>query len=154
MKKILFALIACAGLSMTACSLDEYNPKEITGDEILATYDGFYGMQAQCYAPIYGQLYTVTDFIAMAEGGTDLWVTANNKTHTKEMFYYESLVPSANKGWDKAFTQMYSALGLCNAIISRADAVAENIEFNIKTDLGPASQEVDLIISVEGVQQK
>lgn len=128
MKKILFALIACAGLSMTACSLDEYNPKEITGDEILATYDGFYGMQAQCYAPIYGQLYTVTDFIAMAEGGTDLWVTANNKTHTKEMFYYESLVPSANKGWDKAFTQMYSALGLCNAIISRADAVAENIE--------------------------
>ncbi|HGV7266560.1 TPA: hypothetical protein IHJ45_RS18345, partial [Escherichia coli] len=26
--------------------------------------------------------------------------------------------------------------------------------FNIKTDLGPASQEVDLIISVEGVQQK
>ncbi|EHZ6501177.1 YceI family protein [Escherichia coli] len=27
-------------------------------------------------------------------------------------------------------------------------------DFNIKTDLGPASQEVDLIISVEGVQQK
>lgn len=26
-------------------------------------------------------------------------------------------------------------------------------DFNIKTDLGPASQEVDLIISVEGVQQ-
>ncbi|MGK3327888.1 YceI family protein, partial [Escherichia fergusonii] len=25
---------------------------------------------------------------------------------------------------------------------------------NITTDLGPASQEVDLIISVEGVQQK
>ena len=126
MKKILFALIACAGLSMTACSLDEYNPKEITGDEILATYDGFYGLQAQCYAPIYGQLYTVTDFYAMAEGGTDLWATANNKTHTKEMFYYESLVPSANKGWDKAFTQMYSALGLCNAAIHRAGAVADD----------------------------
>ena len=27
-------------------------------------------------------------------------------------------------------------------------------DFNIKTDLGPASQDVDLIISVEGVQQK
>ena len=27
-------------------------------------------------------------------------------------------------------------------------------DFNITTDLGPASQEVDLIISVEGVQQK
>ena len=126
MKKILFALIACAGLSMTACSLDEYNPKEITGDEILATYDGIYGMQAQCYAPIYGQLYTVFDFMSMAECGTDLWLTANNKTHTQEMFYYESLVPYANKGWDKAFTQMYSALGLCSAVINRADAVAEN----------------------------
>ncbi|KAF0776399.1 hypothetical protein L243_41225, partial [Salmonella enterica subsp. enterica serovar Worthington str. BCH-3008] len=27
-------------------------------------------------------------------------------------------------------------------------------DFNITTDLGPASQEVELIISVEGVQQK
>lgn len=128
MKKILFALIACAGLSFAACSLDEYNPKEITGDEILATYDGFYGMQAQCYAPIYGQLYTVFDFLSMAEGGTDIWWTAKNSDSTKEMMYYESLVPFVNKGWDKAFTQMYSALGLCNAIISRADAVTENPE--------------------------
>jgi polyisoprenoid-binding protein YceI len=27
-------------------------------------------------------------------------------------------------------------------------------DFNITTDLGPASQDVELIISVEGVQQK
>ena len=127
MKKMIYRA-ACMVFTMAAissCSLDEYNPKEVTGDETLATFDGLYGMQAKCYEPVYGQLYTVFDFMSMAECGTDLWWTANNKTHTKELFYYESLVPFANKGWDKAFTQMYSALGNCNAIINRAEKVTD-----------------------------
>ncbi|XPE41246.1 YceI family protein [Shigella flexneri] len=37
-------------------------------------------------------------------------------------------------------------------VLKRKVRLAEG--FNITTDLGPASQEVDLIISVEGVQQK
>ena len=60
------ALALCAMASLASCDLDEYNPKEVTGDDVLATYDGFYGLEAKCYEPIYGQLYTVFDFMSMA----------------------------------------------------------------------------------------
>ncbi len=129
------ALALCAMASLASCDLDEYNPKEVTGDEVIATYDGFYGLEAKCYEPIYGQLYTVFDFMSMAECGTDTWWAQNNKTNTEQMFYYEGLAPFENKGWDKAFTQMYSALGNCNTVIAKAESVeAEDIQKeNVKT---------------------
>lgn len=129
------ALALCAMASLASCDLDEYNPKEVTGDDVLATYDGFYGLEAKCYEPIYGQLYTVFDFMSMAECGTDTWWAQNNKTNTEQMFYYEGLAPFENKGWDKAFTQMYSALGNCNTVIAKAESVeTEDIQKeNVKT---------------------
>ena len=68
MKKFVYnvALALCAMVTINSCSLEEYNPMEVTGDETLATFDGWYGMQTQCYSPIYGQLYTVTDFLSVA----------------------------------------------------------------------------------------
>lgn len=133
-KYILKATVAlCALASVSSCSLDEYNPNEITGDETLATFAGLRGIQAQCYSPIYGQLYTVFDFMSMAECGTDTWWAANNKTNTEQMFYYEGLTSSTNKGWDKAFTQMYSALGNCNTVISRAENVTDGNADALKT---------------------
>ena len=129
------ALALCAMASLASCDLDEYNPSSISGDEELATYEGFYGLEAKCYEPIYGQLYTVFDFMSMAECGTDTWWAQNNKTNTEQMFYYEGLAPFENKGWDKAFTQMYSALGNCNTVIAKAENVeAEDIQKeNVKT---------------------
>ena len=134
------ALALCAMASLASCDLDEYNPKEVTGDDVLATYDGFYGLEAKCYEPIYGQLYTVFDFMSMAECGTDTWWAQQNKTHTEQMFYYEGLAPFENKGWDKAFTQMYSALGNCNTVIAKAENVeAEDIQKeNVKTLIAEA----------------
>lgn len=129
------ALALCAMASFASCELDEYNPNSISGDEELATYEGFYGLEAKCYEPIYGQLYTVFDFMSMAECGTDTWWAQNNKTNTEQMFYYEGLTVSDSKGWDKAFTQMYSALGICNSVIAKGDNVeAEDIQkSNVKT---------------------
>lgn len=103
MKKLVYnvALALCAMVTINSCSLDEYNPMEVTGEETLATFDGWYGMQTQCYNPIYSQLYTVTDFLSVAEVGTDTWLTANNNDNSKELFYYESLTPSKDKAWDK-----------------------------------------------------
>ncbi len=129
------ALALCAMASLASCDLDEYNPKSLSGDEMLATYEGFYGLEAQCYKPIYGQLYTVFDFMSMAECGTDTWWAQNNKTNTEQMFYYEGLAPFENKGWDKAFTQMYSGLNNCNAVIAKAEnvEVEENQKETVKT---------------------
>ncbi len=129
------ALALCAMASLASCDLDEYNPQGITGDEELASYEGIYGLEAKCYEPIYGQLYTVFDFMSMAECGTDTWWAQQNKTHTEQMFYYEGLAPFENKGWDKAFIQMYSALDDCNAVIAKAESVeTEDIQKeNVKT---------------------
>ena len=42
MKSTIYKIAALtfAVASMSACSLDEYNPSQKTGDEILATFDG------------------------------------------------------------------------------------------------------------------
>lgn len=130
MKKLVYnvALALCAMVTINSCSLDEYNPMEVTGEETLATFDGWYGMQTQCYNPIYSQLYTVTDFLSVAEVGTDTWLTANNNDNSKELFYYESLTPSKDKAWDKLFMQAYTALGICNTVINRAKSVEGNAD--------------------------
>ena len=41
MKKLVYnvALALCAMVTINSCSLDEYNPMEVTGEETLATFD-------------------------------------------------------------------------------------------------------------------
>lgn len=125
-KYILKSVLAlCAVPFIASCSLDEYDPLGSDTNASLTEYDKWYGMQAKCYEPIYGRLYPVADFMQVAEGGTDLWLTPENKDGYKELFYYESLVPFENKQWDKAFTQAYSALGLCTSTIKKAEAMEQ-----------------------------
>lgn len=119
------SLFLVAASAFTACDLDEYNPTMVTADQILSTEEGLYGMQAKCYEPIYAQLYSVFDFMSMAECGTDIWWSQNDKTNNEQMFFYEGLTSTTNKPWDKAFTQMYASLGLCNTIINHG-AESEN----------------------------
>lgn len=135
MKKHLYKSIFALGFlaTLSSCDLDEYNPIETTDTDIYSKYEGLKGLQAQCYSPIYGQLYTVFDFQSMSECGTDIWWCANNRTNTEQMFYYEGLTATQGKGWDKAFTQMYSALGNCNTVISRASSVTDGNEDDLKT---------------------
>ena len=61
MKSTIYKIAALtfAVASMSACSLDEYNPSQKTGDEILATFDGLKGLQSYCYSSLYGQLFSV-----------------------------------------------------------------------------------------------
>lgn len=111
-------------LSMYSCSLDEYNPTEVTGDETLATFDGWKGMQTYCYSPLYDQMFSASDYLAVAEAGTDIWLTSKNATNTQQLFYYEGLTTSTN-ATNKLFKQAYSIINTCNAIINRAGNVAD-----------------------------
>lgn len=129
MKRYILGISAAVAMgAFSACDLDEYNPTQLSADQTLSTQEGIYGMQALCYQPIYAQLYSVFDFMQMAECGTDIWWCDRNRTNCEQMFYYEKLTPETNKAWDKAFTQMYAALGLCNKVIQ---AGAENEEFAV-----------------------
>ncbi len=127
MNKNIFkpVLALCAAAVMGACSLDEYDPLGTDTSTSLTEYEKWYGMQTKCYEPIYSQLYTVVDFMSVAEAGTDLWLTAKNSDNTKELFYYESLVPFANKYWDKAFIQAYTALGTCATVIKNGEKMEQ-----------------------------
>ena len=117
----------------TACDMDEYNPTSISLDEKLQTVDGIKGMQVLCYQPIYAQLYSVFDFMQVAECGTDIWWCDRNRTNIEQMFYYEGLTPQTGKGWDKSFTQMYASLGQCNTVI---DACEKYLDSHAEDDDG------------------
>ena len=99
MKSTIYKIAALtfAVASMSACSLDEYNPSQKTGDEILATFDGLKGLQSYCYSSLYGQLFSVYDFLSVAEGGTDCWITpAGNPDYAKQVIYYDGLATNTN----------------------------------------------------------
>lgn len=127
MKKILYktALAFLAAVTIHSCALDEYNPTQITGDERLATFEGWLGLQTYCYSPLYDQLFSASDYLAIAEAGTDIWLTGANKTNTAQYFYYEGLSVSPNDAGNKVFKQAYSLINSCNAVIARAESVED-----------------------------
>ena len=128
MKKniIKSALVLCSTALLASCSLDEYNPLDADTTNSLTEYNKWYGLETKCYEPIYAQMYTVADFLEVSEAGTDLWLTSKNNDNTKELFYYESLVPNANKPWDKFFMQAYSALGNCATVIKNGEEMMKD----------------------------
>ncbi len=130
------ALLLGAAVMMNSCSLDEYNPSQTTGDETLATFSGWKGMQTYCYSPLYGQLFSAFDYMSVAECGTDLWVTANNKTWAQELFYYEGLATNTNYT-NKLFKEAYSMINSCNAVINRAP----NVTNGAASDMGVLTAE-------------
>ncbi len=120
MKKIFLAIVAVAGLTFTACDLDEYNPS--AGDASLNGYASWAGLQAYCYSCLSDQLYTASDWMFASEGGTDIWVSKGNGTGSKDLYYYEDMSPSTN-ATKKLHKQCYSMLTTCNTVINEAEHV-------------------------------
>jgi hypothetical protein len=125
LKKNIFkkaALVCGAALMLNSCGLDEFNPAAGSGGDVLKSFDNWSGMVTYCYEPLYGQLFSAFDYFAVAEGGTDLWQTANNKTWASEVFHYEGLTTNTNYT-NKLFKQAYSQINTCNSVIEVADEV-------------------------------
>ena len=178
MKRNIFGTLATCTLmsaAFTACDLDEYNPTQVSMEEQLATPEGIAGMQVLCYQPIYAQLYSVFDFMQVAECGTDIWWCDRNRTNIEQMFYYEGLTPQTGKGWDKSFTQLYSSLGICNTVIKAGEdsedetvktLVAEtyflqrrqtsadgHLEVGLPAALGEGGRRIRLEVALVGLQR-
>lgn len=119
-RRLLYASALLAGtLGLTSCELDEYNPSG--GDATINSYDAWAGLQAYCYSPLAEQLYTVYDFLSVAEGGTDMWLTpGGNPDYAMQLMYYEGLTTNTN-ATNKVFKQAYSCIASCNAVINNAD---------------------------------
>ena len=119
-RKILYMSALLAGtLSLASCELDEFNPSG--GDANIENFDAWEGLETYCYSPLAEQLYSVYDFLSVAEGGTDLWLTpGGNKDYARQLIYYEGLTTNTN-AVNKLFKQAYSCIASCNAVINNAD---------------------------------
>ena len=119
--KLLYTAIIAGTLSFSSCELDEYNPTG--GDATIESFDAWSGLETYCYSPLAEQLYSVYDFMSVAEGGTDMWLTpGGNPDYAKQLIYYDGLTTNTN-GSNKVFTQAYSCIASCNAVINNADNV-------------------------------
>ncbi len=133
MKKIFYRLAMVFMISTTfnSCSLDEFNPTSISADEILVTFDGWKSLQTQCYHSLGGYLFNY-EYFSLAEGGTDTWVTAYNRTWAQEVYYYEGLTTNTNYP-NKLFTMAYSMINNCNTAIDRAEDVVDGNAADMQT---------------------
>lgn len=119
--KLLYTAIIAGTLSFSSCELDEYNPTG--GDATIESFDAWSGLENYCYSPLAEQLYSVYDFMSVAEGGTDMWLTpGGNPDYAKQLIYYDGLTTNTN-GSNKVFKQAYSCIASCNAVINNADNV-------------------------------
>lgn len=117
-------------LSLASCELDEYNPSG--GDATIESYDAWSGLLTYCYSPLVEQLYSVYDFLSVAEGGTDMWLTpAGNPDYAMQLIYYEGLTTNTN-ATNKVFKQAYSCIASCNAVINNAGSVDGGTEADKK----------------------
>ena len=121
-RKILYMSALLAGtLSFTSCELDEYNPTG--GDANIEAFDAWEGLETYCYSPLAEQLYSVYDFLSVAEGGTDMWNTSGgNPDYAKQLIYYDGLTTNTNAS-NKVFKQAYACVASCNAVINNVDRV-------------------------------
>lgn len=119
--KLLYTAIIAGTLSFSSCELDEYNPTG--GDATIESFDAWSGLETYCYSPLAEQLYSVYDFMSVAEGGTDMWLTpGGNPDYAKQLIYYDGLTTNTNAS-NKVFKQAYSCIASCNAVINNADNV-------------------------------
>ena len=139
MKKILYAAMfaACTAAMLPSCDLDEYNPS--AGDASLTAFAAWSGLALQCYQPLYSEMYSATDYLSVAETGTDMWLVKANGTSTKELFYYEGLTTGTN-GIKKLFRQCYAMITDCNTVINEAPNLvdADGKEHDIQVLVGEA----------------
>lgn len=119
MKNYIYAAaLVASALTFSSCELDEYNPS--AGDATLENHDAWEGLANYCYSPLATQLYSVYDFLSVAEGGTDMWLCpSGQKDYAKQPIYYDGLTTSTN-ATNKLFKQAYSSITQCGTVISRA----------------------------------
>lgn len=69
MKRSLYnmALAICTAAAMYSCSLDEYNPSDTSGEGELKTVEGLKNLGTYCYSPLYDQMFSASDYLAVAE---------------------------------------------------------------------------------------
>ncbi len=119
-------------LTVTSCSLDEYNPSALSEENVLRDFDGWKAYQSNCYAGLWGSLIGMPYGI-VSEAGTDLWTFPYNNHNTyKDLLAYEEF--TINSGvvrntWDFA----WGSIKDCNKTIQLAGELTDGTAADINT---------------------
>lgn len=122
MKKYIYTMLAGAALMFNACNLDEYDPNSLSGDEKLGEFETYQGLVNQCYSPLGAYLFKSSDYVMLAEGGTDIWGEPKNGNNHKDFHKYTGI--DVTKSYYKAvWNNCYNMINLCNAVCDRAEII-------------------------------
>ena len=117
--------------SASSCSLDEYNPVNLSEEETLNTFDGWKAYQSNCYTGLWGSLIG-TAYGIVSEVGTDLWTFPYNNHHQyKDVMAYEQFTVNSglvNSTWNYA----WGSIKDCNKTIQMGEALQDGDPENIK----------------------
>lgn len=128
--KCVFGLITV--LSVTSCSLDEYNPSAISEGNVLSNFNGWKSYQSNCYTGLWGSLIGMPYGI-VSETGTDLWTFPyGNHNSNKDVIAYEGFTTSSGivkNVWDFA----WGSINNCNKTIELSSKLVDGKADDIKT---------------------
>lgn len=114
--------VLIATMWMQSCSLEEKDPGGFTFEVTAETIQGYETLVNQCYFGMQRYFYGTENWMALTEGGTDLWTYQTNKSNswTQWFWYHAGASPNTtytNNWWNGT----YDGLGSCNAVISLKD---------------------------------
>lgn len=142
MKDIKTALISASLISglavfMSGCSLEEFNPSEISMDTMAENPNSYQKIINQCYFGIERCFYAANsasgiennNWMGVTEGDTDLWTSKRNKDteHTAYFWYFAGAAPNTTYT-DNFWSATYDGIGSCNVAISLAPKVSFQTE--------------------------
>ena len=116
-----------AGLMLTGCSLEEDNPHAGGTDVTLYNYANWSGLQATCYSALNAQLFNSSDYLFVAEPGTDIWAEQGNGNYAMQLFCYEGLGTDTNN-CKSLWKRCYTFISTCNTVINTVDQIPDGEE--------------------------
>ncbi|RAJ77470.1 putative outer membrane starch-binding protein [Chitinophaga dinghuensis] len=117
-KHILIIAMAAVGLAACNKKLEEFNPGGSTTDAVFSTPEGFESLVNAAYT--YNRWwYGKEEGYSIAEMGTDIWTSGTGDKYP-DLTNYNNLQGS-NSVMSALWKQLYAAVNLCNAGISRID---------------------------------
>lgn len=116
-----------AGLLLSSCSLEEYNPSGFTIESVASSsVQGYRNLVNNIYFGMERRLYGYNQWMMFTEGGTDLWTYQKNGVSWSQFFKYGAGANIAPNTGNDVWNVCYDGIGACNLAISNAEIAPFN----------------------------
>ena len=121
---LLSASMTATLLSLSGCSLDEFNPGGFTMDNLATSEETYASLVNQTFFGMERHLYGTEFYMMFTEGDTDLWTyRANINSSYTQYFWFDAGAAPSISHTANMWNCIYDGIGACNIAISKADKV-------------------------------